>query len=84
MDISTFNQLTTANDEEALKAVCTDAFHAVVGDVVICGGCYALVTFQRIWPPNHPNRPKLPIKDNLYMVELITTNGSRAYGLTLP
>lgn len=76
MDIKDFHRLTV----DQLLTVLKDSEDANVGDVVICGGCFALVTEVVIWPPNASNRPKAPIRDDLSLIEVRTTNGTRWHG----
>lgn len=77
MKIVDFLELCRTNDVEALGNALVPANEANVGDVVICGGCYAIVLFIQYYAaPQQTGH----IKPTYNAYQLVTTNGSRWYG----
>lgn len=80
MDIQDFNRATV----DQLRKALNDHHPYKPGVVVICGGCYAMVTEVVLWEPNEPERPKAPIREDMTLIEVKTTNGTRWFGLDDP
>lgn len=84
MNMSEFYEMIESGKRDDIdKLVTIPAKDAKPGDVIICGGRYALVIEVKTYSPNHYIRKtiKPPIKDNYDAVAVFTTNGVRWYGI---